>query len=162
MTAHFAVILRQLGVEEPTAKAVAGQIRAAYLNLSKWHLYDGVIPCLEQVSAEGYESLIVSNRVPELDELVSGLGIRGYFSRVHSSAVLGYGKPNLRFYQKVLEQLRDTRDVTMIGDNYDADVQGALHAGLKAILVRKENAHHYPRYCKNLKELHDVLNINKD
>ncbi|AKJ38223.1 hypothetical protein MCM1_1167 [Methanosarcina barkeri CM1] len=51
-------------------------------------------------------------------------------------------------YRKVLDKLEDTSEVTMIGDSYIADVEGAINAGIKAILVRKENTHNYQNYLK--------------
>lgn len=45
----------------------------------------------------------------------------------------------------------------MIGDNYNADVQGALNAGINAILVRKENIHNYKNYCSSLEDIFNIL-----
>ena len=58
---------------------------------------------------------------------------------------------------KFIKKLEDTSEVTMIGDSYIADVEGAINAGIKAILVRKENIHNYQNYCKSLDEIDAIL-----
>ncbi|WP_080941490.1 HAD family hydrolase [Methanosarcina barkeri] len=128
-----------------------------YLDTTKWHLYNDTVPCLKKAISKDYKNIIVSNHVPELSSLVRDLGISNYFIQVYSSAHLGYEKPNIQMYRKVLDKLEDTSEVTMIGDSYIADVEGAINAGIKAILVRKENTHNYQNYCKNLDDIYDIL-----
>ena len=48
-----------------------------------------------------------------------------------------FGKPAPGFFQAALTELKaEPAQVIMIGDDVEADVQGALAAGLQAILVR--------------------------
>lgn len=157
MELYFSNIVHDMGADKALSDKIAKQIRTHYLDISKWHCYDDTIPCLEQTKSKGYENIIVSNHVPELADLVIGLGIEKYFYKIFSSANLGYEKPNIHMYRHVLDQLEATEDITMIGDSYVADVEGALNAGIKAILVRKENTHNYQNYCRNLDELFAYL-----
>jgi HAD superfamily hydrolase (TIGR01458 family) len=47
------------------------------------------------------------------------------------------GKPSIEFFKQVLHALhRDERETVMIGDDIESDIGGALHAGLRAVLVR--------------------------
>ena len=157
MTLHFAKIIQSVGVDEGLSIEIAGQIKTRYLDITQWHLYDDTIPCLEKTINLGYNNIIVSNHVPELPDLVTGLGIDRYFRQIYSSANLEYEKPNIRMYKTVLDNLEDNGDVTMIGDNYIADVEGAINAGIKAILVRKENIRNYQKYCKSLDEIFNIF-----
>jgi putative hydrolase of the HAD superfamily len=100
---------------------------------------------------------MLSNHVPELEALVKSLGIRDYFVKVYSSAHMGYEKPNLKIYERVLFDLHDAESITMIGDSYTADIQGAKRAGIEAILVRKGNDYNYERYFSTLKELANFI-----
>jgi putative hydrolase of the HAD superfamily len=45
----------------------------------------------------------------------------------------------------------------MIGDSYEADVGGALRAGIKAILVRKPNLKEYKWYSKSLENIAPLI-----
>lgn len=157
MTLHFSKIIREIGINETLSIEIASQIKIKYLDITKWHLYDDTIPCLERAINEGYENIIVSNHVPELSHLVRNLGIGKYFSQIYSSAHIGYEKPNIQMYKRVLDKLEDSSDVTMIGDSFVADIEGAINAGIKAILVRKENIHNYQNYCKDLDEIYNIL-----
>lgn len=153
MNGHFAGVLKELGVEENLANQVASSIKERYLDKKKWYLYDDTILCLKKALEKNYKNIIVSNHVPELEELVKVLGIRNYFLKIYSSAHMGYEKPNIRFYEKVINELKDAESITMIGDNYIADIQGARNAGIDAILVRKSNDNNYDKYFSTLSEL---------
>ena len=54
-------------------------------------------------------------------------------------------------------KLNDAESITMIGDNYSADVEGAKRAGIEASLVRRSNDYNYEKYYASLKELADCL-----
>ena len=56
---------------------------------------------------------------------------------------MGYEKPNPAFY-KVIESFGRYDEYYMIGDNYIADIQGALDYGINAVLVRSENGAELP------------------
>jgi len=89
---------------------------------------------------------------------VRGLRIDRYFTRIVTSTAVGYEKPNVHFFRRALEGVAYD-DAVMIGDNYRADVEGALNAGLRAVLVRKENETGYPYYCTDLTSLLDRLPV---
>ncbi|EPR12329.1 HAD family hydrolase [Ruminiclostridium papyrosolvens] len=157
MTLHFENILREIGVKENLSYKVASQIKVRYLDVTQWQLYDDTIPCLENTKNKGYHNIIVSNHVPELTLLVDELGISRFFEGIYSSADIGFEKPNIQAYKKVMSELRDVCEATMIGDSYDADILGAVNAGINAILVRKENSHNYKKYCENLMDIFEFI-----
>jgi putative hydrolase of the HAD superfamily len=157
MSEFFADILKELGFEERIASEISRDVRNKYLDKNKWHLYDDTVFCLEEAKKKGYSNIILSNHVPELEELVVNLGIRNQFIKVFSSANVGYEKPNINIYKSVLFELSNAESVTMIGDNYEADVLGALEAGIDAVLVRKSNGGNYSKYFNSLQELAGYL-----
>jgi len=157
MTGYFTKICCEMGVDKELSQQIAEQFHIKYLNLSNWHLFDDTIGCLEKAIVSGYTNFIVSNHVPELPELVRGLGIEKYFVKIINSADVGYEKPNPEIFKAALRGLDDTKAVTMIGDNITADVAGALNMGLKAILVRSENILNYRYYSPDLNGIFDVL-----
>lgn len=120
-----------------------------YLRLSAWRVYDDTIATLKIAMDKGYVNVILSNHVPELYQLVAGLGLSGYFEGIISSANVGFEKPNKNLFNEVFKHHKHD-DYYMIGDNYHADVQGALAVGIKGILVRSSNTHHYEQYSERL------------
>lgn len=128
---------------------LTSQFKEEYLRREAWFLYEDTIKNLGKSMSLGYTNVILSNHVPELAVLVEYLGIKKYFKAVISSANVGYDKPNANIYKEVYK-LGEFDEYYMIGDNYIADVKGALDFGFNAILVRKENTMDYEYYSKDL------------
>ncbi len=137
------------GVPEHTARALSKKVRGEYLDMRYWHVYDDVVPALEALAAEGWRHCVVSNHVPELDEIVEGVGLGGYFDAVLSSAVVGYEKPHPAIYAMAKGRFPGAEEMWMVGDSYEADYVGAEACGIRAILVRKEHPG-AARYCEGL------------
>lgn len=58
-------------------------------------------------------------------------GIRDYFKNVYASDMLGYDKPDVRFFEEALRRSGlDASQVLVIGDSLTADISGASKAGL--------------------------------
>lgn len=129
-----------VGFTRQRAYELAALFRAAYLDYERWRVYDDVKPVIESLSAAGWTHVILSNHVPELADIVSHLGLVSNFRRVFNSAEIGYEKPHPGAYQIVLDALPALREVWMVGDNIQADVQGAIKMGIPAILVRRYHA----------------------
>jgi putative hydrolase of the HAD superfamily len=101
-----------------------------------WALFDDTLPALERLSQAGWTHAILSNHVPELRQLVAGLGLADVVAFVSCSAETGYEKPHARAYASVLDRLHPA-EVWMAGDNVVADVLGAEAVGIPAVLVRR-------------------------
>jgi putative hydrolase of the HAD superfamily len=114
--------------------------------LGYWH---DTLPTLDTLSTRGWKHAIVSNHIPELDRIVSALGLMDRIDVFVNSAVVGYEKPNPAIFKLALAKAGDPKDVWMVGDNIDADVLGAEAAGIRSILVRKSDQR-AQRCCESL------------
>jgi putative hydrolase of the HAD superfamily len=101
-----------------------------------WSLFDDTLPALERLAAAGWSHAILSNHVPELREIVMGLGLDELVAAVSCSAETGYEKPHAGAFASVLDRLRPA-EAWMVGDNVVADVLGAEAVGIRAVLVRR-------------------------
>jgi FMN phosphatase YigB (HAD superfamily) len=129
------------GLEAARAAELAGLVRNRYCDPARgWSVFDDVQPVLERLKARGWTHVILSNHIPELAQLVNGLGLSGLLDRVLTSAATGYEKPNPRAFENALHECGDPQERWMIGDNPEADVAGAEAAGIRAILVRRTDA----------------------
>ena len=135
VTGHFQVILRSLGVRRDL-DTITQRVRQKIVDASRYQVYDDVVPTLESLAAEGWRHLIVSNHIPELDQVVAQLGLDGFFTEVVSSARIGYEKPHPEIFRHALRAAVPGRPVWMIGDNPNADCLPAVDLGIQAILVR--------------------------
>jgi putative hydrolase of the HAD superfamily len=125
------------GLEPERAAELADLARARYVDPAVgWRLFDDTVPALSRLREAGWRNVVLSNHVPELGQIVAGLGLDPYIESVLCSALTGYEKPHPEAFAEAVRQTRDGEPVSMVGDNPEADVEGARRAGLRAILVR--------------------------
>lgn len=148
--------LSSIGLSASRAAEIARATRPAYLDASRWEVFEDSLPTLAVLAEAGWSHAILSNHVPELVSLVASLGLAENFAAVHSSAILGFEKPNPLAFRRTREFLGDPRQLWMVGDSYTADVLGAENVGIPAILVRSR--HESARYqCASLSEVAHIV-----
>lgn len=153
----FGAAIAGVGVPAAGAARMSGLVRQAYLAPERWRLYDDVVPTLSLLREQGWTHHILSNHVPELDEIVERLGLMPMIDAIHNSAEIGYEKPHPAAFQHALASVPGGAPVWMIGDSVRADVKGAQAAGIPVILVRK----HSPEAelsCDTLTEVPRIVN----
>jgi len=82
-----------------------------------------------------------------LKKVLAGLKMDKYFDFQLYSDEVGMSKPNLEFFNLMLEnikQINTEKNITLtgiihIGDNPKADIEGATAAGIKSLLVNSNN-----------------------
>ncbi|MCC7354447.1 MAG: HAD-IA family hydrolase [Anaerolineae bacterium] len=154
-------ILQTLGYDDP---ALAEQIRRAWVRVStdpaNYVLFPDVLPTLATLRERGYRLGIISNWSWELPDLVEGLGLSPYFEVVTVSARAGASKPHPAIFQQALARFGvPPENVLHVGDNPEADAEGARSIGITGVLLDREGGHaanHYP-VIRRLTELPDLL-----
>lgn len=98
------------------------------------HLFDGAMEILDYL-APNYELHIITNGFKEVQHgKLNKANIDHYFKTVTNSEMVGVKKPNPRIFNHALEMARASKEHSvMIGDNYEADILGALNIGIDAI-----------------------------
>ena len=143
------------GIGEETAIKLAHETKNIFLDLKRWALFDDTEETLLALKVLGWKHGVISNHVPELENILDFLGLTKHFDLIINSALIGYEKPNKEILRIALEQAKYPDDVWMVGDNLEADIHGAVKVGIKSILVR--NVDSRARFnCEGLKE---VINI---
>ena len=104
------------------------------------HMIPGTIDLLEYLSNR-YQMHIITNGFKEVQKKkLEKSKIIKYFNTITISEEVGYKKPNPIIFNYALKKAATTSDSSlMIGDSYQADVLGAINAGLKAILFNYHN-----------------------
>jgi putative hydrolase of the HAD superfamily len=139
-----------------TAQALE-TLRDDILDVTRYALFDDVVPALERAKAAGQRNMIVSNHIPELTDLVQGLDLTRHFDAIVSSGVVGYEKPHRRLFEAALRHVRPGETVWMIGDNPDADCRPVCELGMNAVLVRGVGAGRFEREAPGLLEALDLF-----
>ncbi len=106
-----------------------------YRTTLQTNLVDGAIEILEYLKAKGYTLSIISNGFVEVQYTkLRRSGLLPYFAHIFLSEEIGCQKPDIRFFQTVLDRLNaSSSECLVIGDNFQTDIQGAQNAGMKAI-----------------------------
>lgn len=121
----------------PAADRLTTAVREVLLDAGSWRVYEDAVPALTALTEAGWEHVVVSNHVPELADLVAGLGLAHHFRAIITSGRIGYEKPRPEIFRAALAAA-DQGPAVMVGDNPIADVQGARDVGLAGFLVRRE------------------------
>ncbi len=138
---------RSAGVDAAAARALAQKVRPVYLRLAKWRRFPDSLAALEQLSAAGWQHVLLTNHVPELPSILDHLELAAHFQAVFNSAETGWEKPNGHAFQLALKWAEGNASarralgrVVVVGDSPRADGIGAREAGLKVVRVRQEPA----------------------
>jgi putative hydrolase of the HAD superfamily len=153
----FSDCYRSLGLKEEIAVNFAQQVREELIKVEEFVLYEDTIETLNYFNERGYANVILSNHIPELPEIVEGLGLSPYILECISSANVGYEKPNPKIYQYALEKYKHSKEIWMVGDSILADVRGAESVGIRSVLVRSKREENIQYYSKNLRGLIKII-----
>lgn len=123
------------------------------------HLFDGTFEILEYLQLK-YHLHIITNGFEEAQERkMTNSNIRSYFKTVTNSEMVGVKKPNPKIFNFALNQANaKSHESIMIGDSLEADIEGAKHVGMSAILfTQKSQDVHQTKVINHLKELKNHL-----
>jgi HAD superfamily hydrolase (TIGR01549 family) len=96
---------------------------------------DEVFALLKHLQETGYTMGVVSNRDLSFQQELVDLQLDSYFQFTLAAGEVQSYKPEVRIFQRGLELAGTSAVETMyVGDNYYADVVGALRAGLRPVL----------------------------
>ena len=123
------------------------------------HLFPGAIEVLEQLKKQ-YSLHIITNGFREVQRFkMKNAGLTKYFNTVTDSESVGVKKPNPLIFEKALRDANcDPYMAVMIGDSHEADILGALKAGMHAIhfAAAGETPH---KDCVMIDDLNQLINI---
>jgi putative hydrolase of the HAD superfamily len=98
------------------------------------HLFEGAVEILEYLHTK-YELHIITNGFKDVQQgKLDNSRINKYFITVTNSEVVGAKKPNPKIFRHALNKANaGPENSIMIGDNYEADILGAMNIGIDAI-----------------------------
>ena len=152
-------MLRELNL--PFNDEIINEVLRMYPYKLKFKLYDDVKPTLDKLKDMGYPLIIISNvsSTKNLSIYLERLGIKHYFKYLIGSGTIGFEKPDPRIFHYAVKLVKVKPDeIIHIGDDYEADYLGALNAGLKAILIDRNNRHGN-KNCMRIITLTQIINL---
>jgi putative hydrolase of the HAD superfamily len=109
-----------------------------------WHhgmyLDEETIPTLSALKEKYVVGLITNwEHTPRIYELLDEFGVRDLFDSIVVSDNVGYAKPDPRIFHIALNEHGFKPSETVYVGDMDVDVQGALAAGMKPIMIKRIN-----------------------
>ncbi len=106
---------------------------------AKWEPFPEAKRVLAEVRARGYRIGLVSNWGPTGDDVLDHTGLRPFMETVVFSYACGRLKPEPGIFRLAAERLGVAPEgCLMVGDSLEADIWGALGAGLHAYWVNRD------------------------
>ncbi len=120
------------------------------------HLFEGTIELLNYLKPK-YKLHIITNGFNEIQyNKLKNSNIAHYFETVTNSENAGFKKPSPHIFHYALDLARSKKETSiMIGDNFEADIQGALNVGIDAIMFNEHNI----EITENIKQVNNLLAI---
>lgn len=122
------------------------------------YLFDGAIEILEYLKNK-YRLHIITNGFADVQHRkITNSNIGDYFQTITNSEMAGVKKPNPVIFEYALNSANSKKENSiMIGDCLDADVHGALTAGLDAIFFNEKKI----EAQQNIKQINHLLELKK-
>ncbi len=123
----------------PLAGAAPGTLTAALLDAIAFSAFPDAPPALRALRAHGCALVVVSNWDVSLHERLAETGLAALVDGAVASAELGAAKPDPAIFARALELAGvGAADAWHAGDDVGADVEGALAAGIRPVLVHRD------------------------
>ena len=121
-------------------------------------LFEGTFEVLDYLSQK-YKLHIITNGFAEVQfKKIRNSNIGNYFQTITNSEMAGVKKPNPIIFEYALDLAKAQKgNSIMIGDCLEADVQGALDAGLDAIFFNEKKI----EVGENIKQIDHLLKLKK-
>jgi putative hydrolase of the HAD superfamily len=159
---RFQETLENLGVKD-LKKSFGLEINEYFLELlpKKAHLIEGAVEVLEYLLPK-YELHIISTGWQDIQvNKMKSSEIHHYFGEIITNELAGTRKPDRRIFDYAVDVTKaDLSESLMIGDNYEADILGAINANMDTVFYNPDNiaAGQKPTFdIKKLVELKEIL-----
>ncbi|WP_163407846.1 YjjG family noncanonical pyrimidine nucleotidase [Flavobacterium ajazii] len=122
------------------------------------HLFEGAIEVLDYLKPKYNLHIITNGFASVQDKKINNAALSGYFSTITNSELAGVKKPNSIIFDYAVNLAQASKEnCIMIGDCLDADVNGALNAGLDAIFFNDKKV----EVPMNIKQINNLLELKK-
>lgn len=134
-----AEILAELGVPNRDG-ALAEHLMTGFKRAEWWAAYDDATPTLDALRVAGFRLGTIANARHLVMGRLRHTGLIDRFEAITYSEEVGHRKPDARLFHAALGRLEvSAANAVHVGDRVREDVQGAQNAGLRAILIDRED-----------------------
>ena len=136
-------VIEQMGGRGARLDDCAREIYREWAACQHFELYEDVAPMLRRIAGAGIRIGLISNSHRCLTSFQTHFELQGLIAGAISSPDHGFMKPHRSIFQAAL-RLVDVAasEAVMVGDSVSQDVEGALRAGMRAVLLHRGDGPH--------------------
>ena len=145
-------------------EALAKQMSEYFLEIlpTKKRVFDYTFEILQYLTEKDYGLHLITNGFEKTQRSkLDHAGLTPYFKHIITSEISNSVKPKKEIFDFAIDRAGCCYEESlMLGDNLDADIQGAMNAGMDTVFVnhiREETALKPTHTIYNLKELETIL-----
>lgn len=121
-------------------KAFFAELWETFAHASRWREFDGAREMLRELKKRGFRLGIISNWDQRLHTVLEESGLHSLFEVVVISTEARCEKPNEQIFRVAEKAFGiDRRHCLHVGDSRKHDIDGAVSAGWRALLIRQDN-----------------------
>lgn len=121
-------------------------------------LFPDVRPCLDALASRGIRMAVISNWDNSLHRVLDMFGLQERFDHVFASLEEGVEKPDPELFRIALNALGvSPEEVLHVGDNPIDDGEGARSAGVRAVIVDRDQPASLPLRISSLLQIPEAL-----
>ncbi|GAB1307631.1 YjjG family noncanonical pyrimidine nucleotidase [Urechidicola sp. KH5] len=122
------------------------------------HVFEGTFELLDYLKPK-YQLHIITNGFEEVqNRKIENSNMTSYFNQIITSEQVGVKKPNPRVFEYALQKANaKPEESIMIGDSFEADIQGAMNCGIDAIFFNEQKK----KVEEEIKSVTSLLDIKK-
>ncbi len=133
---HHRKVFEVLGTTYQAAFLLRQQEGIAPRDIELSDFYPDALPCLQQLQAARIKVGISGNQPERAETILRQLELP--MDYLASSASWGVEKPDLRFFEKIIELTKlEPAQIAYVGDRLDNDVLPAKQMGMKAVFLER-------------------------
>lgn len=121
------------------------------------HLFEGAHKLLQYLQTK-YQLHIITNGFEETQTLkMKRSEILPFFNQIITSDAVGAKKPSPKIFEYALKKANASASSSiMIGDNLEADIEGARNCGMKTIHFNSQKALNVPSHITSIAHLEEI------
>lgn len=126
-------------------------------------LVDGAREALEYINAKGYKMGLISNGFYEVQyRKMKSSEIAHFFDVVVLSDDIGVNKPDRRIFDHALMKSGASgQETILVGDNFEADIMGAINAGWHAIYFNRDKTEVMDNSLSQIMQIEKLIELKK-
>jgi putative hydrolase of the HAD superfamily len=117
-------------------QALLDELYGAFSRPDLWHVFPEVPATLSELRHRGFRLGVISNWDTRLPDILDQLDLTQWFDDIAVSSLEGVEKPAREIFDRSVARLGvPAAEAVHVGDSPVEDYQGALNAGLRALLI---------------------------